>query len=78
MHAVFKLSSVLLGKEFLLHRNHIVFSGPLRVFYLFTKSKATCKQIKNPQGTRKHYMISMKQKFFSEKYAREFEDCMHI
>ena len=71
MHAVFKLSSVLLGKEFLLHRNHIVFSGHLRVFYLFTK-------IKNPQGTRKHYMISMKQKFFSEKYAREFEDCMHI
>ena len=35
-------------------------------------------RLKNPCETIKHYMIYMKQKFFSEKYAREFEDCMHI
>ena len=37
MHAVFKLSSVLLGKEFLLHKNQIVFSGPMRILNLFSE-----------------------------------------
>ena len=41
MHAVFKLSSILLRKEFLLHKNQKVFSGPMRIFNLFTNGLST-------------------------------------
>ena len=41
MHAVFKLPNVLLGKEFLLYKNHIVFSGPMRIYNLFTSRLST-------------------------------------
>ena len=45
MHAVFKLSSVLFGKEFLLHKNHIVFSGPMRIYNLFTSGLSTARSL---------------------------------
>ena len=44
MHAVIELPSVLFGKEFLLHKNQIVFSGPMRIYNLFT-SGLNCKNV---------------------------------
>ena len=45
MRAIFKLPSVLFGKEFLLHKNHIVFSGPMRIYKPFTSGLSTARSL---------------------------------